>query len=257
MTIPDETTSDRLAVMRIRIAQAIADREHELPVAAVSTRPIGPARQTIGARLIRAVIGAASVATVLFGVFVLGFVWFATWIAHAVPPEDARADGIVVLTGGRDRVSGGVELLEEGRGRRLLISGVHPQTRAEDIQKVTDADRALFACCVDLGHRAETTVGNAREAADWARAHGFSSLIVVTSAYHMPRSLVELDKAAPDVRKIAWPVKRPDLAVEAWFLHPATAKLLLHEYVKYIVTRFGPSASMIRPTEVAAMIGVR
>jgi len=240
--------------MRIRTEGAIGDDRDP----SVATTPKRMARPNPGSAMTfaaRAAIGALLACTAVLASFGLGFLWFTTWVALSAPPGDARADAIVVLTGGRDRVQGGIDLLEEKRGRRLLISGVHPQTRAEDIQKATTTDRALFGCCVDLGHRAETTVGNAREVAAWARSHGFSSLIVVTSAYHMPRSMVELDKALPGVEKIAWPVRRADLPVETWFLHPQTAKLLMHEYVKYIVTRFGPTASMIRPTEVAALAG--
>jgi uncharacterized SAM-binding protein YcdF (DUF218 family) len=202
-------------------------------------------------------IGAVLCVAALLSAFGLGFLWFTTWVALSQPPLDARADGIVVLTGGRDRVQGGLDLLEAGRGRRLLISGVHPHTRADDIRRQTASSANVFDCCVDLGRRAETTVGNALEAADWARAQGFDSLIVVTSAYHMPRSMAELDKALPGVRKIAWPVHRPDLAIETWFARPATAKLLLHEYVKYIVTRFGPTASFLRSSEPATTASLR
>ena len=205
----------------------------------------------------RVVVGALVVVAALTSAFGLGFLWFCTWVALSAPPADARADGIVVLTGGRDRVAGAVELLEEGRGRRLLISGVNPTTRAEDIRKATVSDRRLFDCCVDLGHRAETTVGNALEAAEWIRGHGFKSVIVVTSAYHMPRSMLELDKVVPDVEKVAWPVMRNDLHIDRWFLHGTTAKLLLNEYVKYMVTRFGPTASLGRPGERVATIAGR
>jgi uncharacterized SAM-binding protein YcdF (DUF218 family) len=254
MTILPETASATMTAMEIRTEGAIgSDRD---PSAATA-----PKRMARGGRLVvrstagRIAIGGAVVVAACLGVFVVGFLWFVTWVTLSLPPADPRADAIVVLTGGRDRVQGAVTLLEEGRGRRLLISGVHPQTRAADIRRATDGDRVLFDCCVDLGHRAESTVGNAHEVADWARDHRFASLIVVTSDYHMPRSMVELDRVLPGVRKIGWPVKRSDPAIETWFAHPATAKLLLHEYVKYIVTRFGPTGSMLRPTEVAAMVG--
>ena len=57
-----------------------------------------------------------------------GFVWF---IYH-VPAEEValtrNADGIVVLTGGASRITDAIELLAAGRGKRLLISGVHRTT---------------------------------------------------------------------------------------------------------------------------------
>ncbi len=256
MVIPAEPASGNSDLMRIRTEEAIAG-DRVASIAETSRRGTRAVRGSLGAIAVRTALAVALVGAALLGSFGLGFVWFATRVALSDAPTDPRADAIVVLTGGRDRVQGGVELLEEGRGRRLLISGVHPSTRAEDIQRATVGDRTLFACCVDLGHRAETTVGNALEVAEWTRANGFSSLIVVTSAYHMPRSMVELDKALPGLTKIAWPVKRPDLAIDTWFLHPTTAKLLLHEYVKYIVTRFGPTASLYRSSEIATTASIR
>lgn len=204
--------------------------------------------RSLVASLRRGTIGVVIAAVLLFG---LGFLVFAFSVATTEEPADPHADAIVALTGGRDRVAEAVDLLVAGRGRRLLISGVHPSTRAVDIQKLTDGDRSVFACCVDLGRMAQSTAGNAEEAADWVKAHGFTSLIVVTSAYHMPRSLLELDRALPGVRKIPFAVSRPDLNLETWYLHPATAKLLFSEYVKYIVARFAHQASRTTSTEVA------
>ncbi|MCE1235627.1 MAG: YdcF family protein [Hyphomicrobiales bacterium] len=195
--------------------------------------------RSIAAALAR---GAAALVAMAGALFVFGFVVFAFLVASTEEPADPRADAIVALTGGRDRVAEAIDLLSAGRGRRLLISGVHPQTRAIDIQKMTESDRAVFACCIDLGRMAQSTAGNAEEAAEWVKQHGFTSLIVVTSAYHMPRSLVELDRALPEVRKVPFAVSRPDLNLETWYLHPATAKLLFGEYLKYIVARFAHQA---------------
>lgn len=185
-------------------------------------------------RHLRRLLLAVALAAACFGA---GFVWFAEMVAGERGIGDETADGIVVLTGGRDRIQLAVDLLEQGRARRLLISGVHPNTTAADITRATEARPDVFACCVDLGHRAETTVGNAMETEGWARQHGFRSLIVVTSAYHMPRSLMELQHSLPDVRLAPFPVRRAELELDRWYARPETVKLLMAEYLKYILAR--------------------
>lgn len=169
--------------------------------------------------------------------FAAGFVMFAIKVSAMEPEPTIGADGIVVLTGGSERVSGALDLLSEGAARRLLISGVHPDTSARQIGKVVDAGPNLFDCCVDLDRRAANTIGNAVETAKWTRAHAFKSLIVVTSAYHMPRALAELAHAMPDVTLRPYPVAKDKLALDRWYENGETTSLLLQEYVKYIATR--------------------
>ncbi|NLH80000.1 MAG: DUF218 domain-containing protein [Phyllobacteriaceae bacterium] len=207
----------------------------------------------VAGQILRGAVLATVVGSLLFG---LGFVVFAFVVTSSEEPADPHADAIVALTGGRDRVMEAIELLTAGRGRRLLISGVHPLTRAADIQKLTETDRDMFACCIDLGRTALSTAGNAEEAAAWVKQHGYKSLIVVTSAYHMPRSLVELDRALPNVRKVPFAVSHPDLNLETWYLHPTTAKLLFGEYLKYIVARFAHQTPRIASTQMARLGGV-
>ncbi|MDR3374230.1 MAG: YdcF family protein [Ancalomicrobiaceae bacterium] len=166
-----------------------------------------------------------------------GFLQFAAAVADLEPSGLESAEGIVALTGGRDRIHGALELLRSGHGRRLLITGVHPLTRPEDLRRQSEGNEPLFACCVDLGFEATTTVGNAQEAAVWAKTHGFHSLVIVTSAYHMPRSLTEFADAMPDVSLVAYPVRHPDLDLGHWYLSADTAKLLISEYLKYTVSR--------------------
>ena len=171
------------------------------------------------------------------GLFFGGFLVFAATVSTLVAPDPLEADGIVVLTGGADRVSGAIDLLSGGHARRLLISGVHPETSARQIGKVVDAGPSLFDCCVDLDRRAANTIGNAQETAKWVRQNAFGSLIVVTSAYHMPRSMAELAHAMPEVRLLPYPVARPTLELERWYDNVGTVELLLEEYMKYIATR--------------------
>ena len=115
---------------------------------------------------------------------------------------DSRADGIVVLTGGVARVDEAVKLLNEKKGERLLISGVHPSASRAVLAKTFAVDEDRFNCCVDVDHEALDTVGNAVETADWVAEHGYHSLLVVTNDYHMPRSLLELHSVLSDVELI-------------------------------------------------------
>src|SRR5690606_33681732 len=59
--------------------------------------------------------------------FIGGFGLFATHVARLATPDDvARADAIIVLTGGQARIDAALGLLQSGKGERLLISGVNP-----------------------------------------------------------------------------------------------------------------------------------
>jgi uncharacterized SAM-binding protein YcdF (DUF218 family) len=162
-----------------------------------------------------------------FGLFVL-----------RIPSEevtlDRNADGIVVLTGAAARIPDAIELLAAERGKRLLISGVHRDTRAREIARLTPLYSKFFRCCIDLDRSALNTFGNALETKRWAREHNFNSLIVVTSNWHMQRSVAELEHQLPDVTLIAFPVISPKVKDEPWWSNIDTARLLFAEYLKYL-----------------------
>ena len=167
----------------------------------------------------------------------LGFVLFVSSLPYplAPPPQNAlKADGIVALTGGDERLDTAVALLEHGAGKRLLISGVSQETSKETVGKMSDGG-ARFNCCADIGY-AEDTHGNAEEAAAWMREHHFNSLLIVTGRYHMPRAMREFSAALPDKSLIAYPVDQSRIDLGGWWRHPRTAQLLHREYVKYLAS---------------------
>jgi uncharacterized SAM-binding protein YcdF (DUF218 family) len=169
---------------------------------------------------------------------VLGFFVF---VGLLLPDQevalDQKADGIVVLTGGTSRVADALELLASGRGKRLLITGVNNGTTTTDIARQTVDYNKWLACCVDLDYEALNTVGNAVQARRWALEHNFKSLIVVTSAYHMPRALAEIAHQLPDATLIPYPVVSDRLRIEPWWSNGATARLVLSEYLKYLFAK--------------------
>ncbi|HEX3809078.1 MAG TPA: YdcF family protein [Rhizomicrobium sp.] len=167
-------------------------------------------------------------------IYAVGFFFFVLSLPTGAAPP-ARADGIVVLTGGAARVGQAEALLEHGVGKRLLISGVDPATTKADLKRVNGAG-ARFDCCTDLGFRATDTRGNAVEAASWARAHRYRSLVVVTANYHMPRSLNEFGAAMPGMRLEPYPVQPEGVDLAHWWQDAHTLRLLQGEYVKYLAS---------------------
>jgi uncharacterized SAM-binding protein YcdF (DUF218 family) len=166
--------------------------------------------------------------------YAIGFLLFVGNLPTA-PAMTPRADAIVALTGGGERLDTAVALLEHGAGKRLLVSGVAQATTKQDLARLADGG-PRFACCADIGYSAEDTHGNAGEAAAWAREHHFASLVLVTGRYHMPRALREFSTALPEVTLIAYPVDQSGIDLGGWWMHPRTISLLHREYIKYLAS---------------------
>jgi uncharacterized SAM-binding protein YcdF (DUF218 family) len=166
--------------------------------------------------------------------FAGGFFWFAMHVDSQEVSIEQKADGIVVLTGGAGRIPDAIELLAAERGKRLLITGVHRDTRAKEIARLTPLYSKYFSCCIDLDRSALNTFGNALETKHWAIEHNFNSLIVVTSNWHMPRAMAEIRHQLPMATLISYPVISERAKNEPWWSNPESVRLLIGEYFKYL-----------------------
>jgi uncharacterized SAM-binding protein YcdF (DUF218 family) len=193
--------------------------------------PQGPPRRARSSIAAKSLVFAGGVFTFLFGA---GFITFVATLDRFEREPGARADGIVALTGGAQRIGDAIDLLAKGYGTRLLITGVNERTSRDEIARLNPGQRRLVDCCVDLDHRARNTVGNAAETRRWVESNDFRSLIVVTSNYHMPRTLLELDNALPRAAKVPFAVVPEGMQAETWWKSPANARLLASEYVKFL-----------------------
>jgi len=201
--------------------------EHTPPVAAAV-----PVRSRRGRSFMSILLWSA--AGGLIAAFAAGFAVFLNDIPSAQTRTTRSADGIVVLTGAAQRMTDAIELLASNRGKRLLVSGVNPAITPDELKKQIPDFARLSECCIDLGHEAQNTLGNAVETAAWAKKHGFKTLLIVTSAWHMPRALAELERETDRIELIPYPVVTGRMREQSWWTSPQVTRLLVFEYLKYL-----------------------
>lgn len=151
-------------------------------------------------------------------------------------PDTISGDAIVALTGGSGkRIGAAIRLLETDGSRRLLVSGVHSSVDTRDLIKTAGGSEALFKCCIDIGHMASSTKENAIETAEWARKHGYKSIVLVTSDYHMPRSLLWFKNQVPELQIVPYPIES-QIKPKTWWQSWKSMRGLVTEWAKYRVT---------------------
>lgn len=158
-----------------------------------------------------------------------GLVLFTNIIPSTPPPTLRVTDGIVIFTGGKTRLNVALELFQQKQAQYLLVSGVNPDsTFTQTVEQMPDHSR------ITLGYNAQDTLGNAEETATWAKARHIQTLRLITSNYHMPRSLLELRHLLPTVAIVPHPVVGKSFLQRKWWLNPQTLKLVVQEYNKFI-----------------------
>ena len=179
-----------------------------------------------------------------FGLSFIGLAWLGglTAFVAGLPGPDAapagESDGVVVYTGGGGaRIAAAMTLFADGTGERLLISGVHPDTSKERLAALWNGAPDIFACCVDLGRKARTTEGNAEEAAEWARAHDFRNVVLVTSDYHMPRAIAATKARLNDATVTPYVVASGYLNGKGWPVSAEAWRKIAGEFGKFILAR--------------------
>lgn len=183
---------------------------------------------------------------ILVGVWLAGFVWFLQLIpTENNSPNDRRvdtADAIIVLTGGVGRLEYGLTLLAEKHAPVLFVSGAGENTSVPDLlhtlpDALQETLNTLPAGSIMLGHDAENTIGNAQETARWLAGTHYHHILLVTSNYHMPRSLVEFSALLPHITITPAPVFPDNLDLTHWWQQSDDRMLLLSEYHKYLASK--------------------
>jgi uncharacterized SAM-binding protein YcdF (DUF218 family) len=155
----------------------------------------------------------------------LGFAAFV--ILLPLPAGDAKTDAIVVPTGAQGRIARGIDLVGQGRARRMLITGVDRRVKPAELAEAQHVSLKVMACCVDLGREASDTRSNADETTAWVWRNNYKSVRLVTSDWHMPRARFELERALGSTATVLPDAVRSD----------ASLAVLLREYNKYLFRR--------------------
>ena len=209
---------------KIRRRQKDASYERSRHLGRKAKKPGGGKRRLFGFLLFLLLAG-----------FLGGFVIFARHVDALQPPADLpKADGIVVWTGkGGGRLEMAGRMLRNDRGERLLVSGVNPSLTLEEVADLSALTAEQASCCLDVDYAAEDTRGNARETVAWTESMGYDHIILVTSAYHMPRARLEMNHAKPSLR--ITPVAVRATEPSQWWRDPSRFRRLSGEYGKYLL----------------------
>ena len=188
----------------------------------------------------------------VFGLFALWIVGFFAFVLNLPDNDLSAADllsqtkidredtGIVALTGGGGtRIKAAIKLYDARLGKKVFISGVHPDIRMEDISAEIIPERTSLSCCVEIGKKALTTKGNAIETAEWVEENQLETILLVTTDYHMPRSIAEMRTTLPDVKIIAYAVPSSKVDRKSWYRDVNSWRILLTEYAKFSAVTLG------------------
>lgn len=150
-----------------------------------------------------------SVFSICFALWLGGYLYFVYAVNNIKPPENQKADAIIVVTGGSERINKGLDLLNDGYTGELFISGVDKRVTVGKLFSMWDKfDSRNRPCCITLGHSATNTWGNALETRNWVLAQpDIKTIWLITSAFHMPRAWLELKQAIPDIEILPYPVE--------------------------------------------------
>ena len=172
-----------------------------------------------------------------------GFIWWTLLLFNTFPKklylnnpsETSENTGIVVLTGGKNRIEKGVDLLSKGYGNKLLISGVFMPSEIEAKFSLEKEKNELFKCCIFFDQESKNTLENAKEVAKWLNENkDIKSIILVSSYYHLPRSILIFEKKiTSDLKIYPVPAISNNNLRNQFFFH---LKLIISEYFKVLYT---------------------
>lgn len=147
--------------------------------------------------------------------------------------QKSKIDAVVVLTGGRGRLSPALKLFSNEEADWFLISGVGEKNSLNSIFS-DDELRDIDPEKIILEKQSRSTYQNALFAKDILIEKGVRSVLLVTSNYHMKRALFVFRSLFPEnIQCIPSSVESDNFNLETWWKGGAGLKLAILEYLKY------------------------
>lgn len=154
------------------------------------------------------------------------------------------ADAIVAISGGDTsaRTSEAIKLYKNGWGNILIFSGAAADKTGPSNAKVMEEQ--AIAAGVDpnsiiIDEVSETTAQNAAETSNIFKENNIASAILVTSAYHERRAMLEFDRRATGVTLRGHPVAADNQWGPMWWSTPTGWALAIPETVNSLILATG------------------
>ena len=163
---------------------------------------------------------------------IIFFITFTGKIKYKNIDFNGETDGIAVLTGGKGRINLGLDLLNKNKNLKLIISGVDKKVSRASI--IPDNLKNINNITIDK--EAESTFQNALAIKKWIEKYKLQKITVITSYYHMPRSILLMKLLASNINFYPYPVEKEfskKLSLKESLIYYF---FLVEEYIKYLIS---------------------
>ncbi len=149
---------------------------------------------------------------------------------------------VVILTGGTNRIKEGFEVIykldkKSITNLNVLVSGTGKGFSKLSLQEKLNPgfDLRLIECCVELDSVSQNTYSNAIETSKWVSKNNIEEILLITSNYHIPRSILEFQNKMPNLKILYYPIIPKKHQINKWLKSFETFSLIFIEYSKYII----------------------
>jgi uncharacterized SAM-binding protein YcdF (DUF218 family)/glycosyltransferase involved in cell wall biosynthesis len=219
---PPEERERRIAVARTNSWSSRIEKMTRLIDAAVAAKgssdkgwedTLRRAYRATRRRAVQVIAGLAVIYLLLFQTPILW--WTAAPLRMSSPP--VAADAIVVLAGGvgesgeagggyQERVKQAIDLYKAGYASHLVLSSGYVYSfREAEVMRALAIDNGVPASAIVLELQAKSTYDNVRFVKAILAEHRWSTILLVSSPYHMRRAIMTWHREAPAVTVVPTP----------------------------------------------------